>query len=121
MSVHFYDEQSAQLAQKQGVEKIVPGVADAPMPAGSTPSTVTAQVDAALTPTSAMPKLAAGTDELEKRPSLAPPGAGAALTVPPSPATDAEVKIRQDPPIPRECPQAVATLGLCNPDTKQKE
>jgi hypothetical protein len=64
----------------------------------------------------AVPKLATGDDGPEKPPKLALPGAGAVLTVSPLPATDAKVKNRQVSPVTKECPEAVATLGLCNPD-----
>ena len=52
---------------------------------------------------------------LKKPADPAPPGAAAALTVSPSPATDAGAKARQDLPIVKQCPEAVAALGLCNP------
>ena len=62
-----------------------------------------------------VPKLATANEEPEKPPKLALPGAGAALTVSPLPTTDAEVKNRQHPSVTKACPEAVVTLGLCNP------
>ncbi|MEO5658755.1 MAG: hypothetical protein ABIQ90_03010 [Polaromonas sp.] len=61
-----------------------------------------------------VPKLATGNDGSEKLPKPTLPGAGTALTGNPLPATDAEVKTRQDSPVIKDCPEAVATLGLCN-------
>ncbi len=61
------------------------------------------------------PKLATANEEPEKPPKLTLPGAGAALTVTSLPTTDAEVKNRQHPSVIKACPEAVATLGLCNP------
>ena len=61
------------------------------------------------------PKLATASEEPEKPPKLTLPGAGAALTVTSLPTTDAEVKNRQHPSVIKACPEAVATLGLCNP------
>lgn len=113
--VYFYYGQSAKLAQKQGVKQLGPGVSGAPKPGGDTHSIVAAQADSALKPTDKVPKPVRGTEGLEKAPSLAPSSAGATLTKRPLPATDAEVKARQDPPVLKVCPQAVATLGLCNP------
>ncbi|MDW5441480.1 hypothetical protein [Polaromonas sp. SM01] len=107
VSVNLYDGQLVQLAQKQGEQQAVTDVSGAPKLGGSTPS--------------AGAKLATGADELKKAPSRAPPGADAALTVRPLPATDAEVKTRQDLSIVEKCPPAVATLGLCNPDTPQEK
>ena len=52
---------------------------------------------------------------LKKLPDLPPPGAAAVLTLSPSPATDAGAKARQDLPVVKQCPEAVASLGLCNP------
>ena len=118
MSAYEYFAPSAQRAPTPGVKQPVPGE---PMPAGTAPSAVAPPIDAALTSTETMPKLARGTDGPDKAPALAPPGAGAALAVRPAPATDAEVKSRQTPPIFEDCPQAVAALGLCNPDTKQEK
>ena len=60
--------------------------------------------------------LATATDELESPPKLAQATAGAVPIVSPLPATAAKVKTRQDPPVFKECPQAVATLGLCDRD-----
>ncbi|SFB68728.1 Double zinc ribbon [Polaromonas sp. OV174] len=83
----------------------------------------------AVTDLSSAPKLqaqgtvqqpATATLELEKTPSLAPPSADAAAAARPLPVTDAEVKARHDRPIDEKCPPAVATLGLCNPDTQQE-
>lgn len=52
---------------------------------------------------------------LKKPADLPSPGAAAVLTLSPSPATDAGAKARQDLPVVKQCPEAVASLGLCNP------
>ena len=49
------------------------------------------------------------------RPAAMPQAAGAALSVRPSSVIDAGVKSRKDPPIFKECTEAVAALGLCSP------
>lgn len=121
VSLYLYRGPPVQLAQKQGEKQAVTGVSGAPRLGGSTPSAGAAQIDAALKPMDTVPKPATGKNELEKAPSLAPTGADAALTVRPLPATDAEVKTRQDPSIVEKCPSAVATLGLCNPDSQQEK
>jgi hypothetical protein len=51
---------------------------------------------------------------------LAPPLAGGATIVLPLPVSDTEMKPHQDQQIIKDCPQAVAVLGLCIPDTKQE-
>ncbi len=121
MSVYDYFAPSAQRAPTPGVKQLAPGVPGESMPAGTAPSAVAPPIDSALTPTDTMPRLASGTDGPGKAPALAPPGAGAALAVRPPSASHAELKSRQVPPIFEECPQAVATLGFCNPDTKQEK
>ena len=52
----------------------------------------------------------------EKLPPPAPPGAGTAQPASPSPTTGAKVETRQDSTAAKKCSQAVAILGLCNPD-----
>lgn len=52
---------------------------------------------------------------------LSPPLSGAATIVRPLPANDADMKPRQEPPIIKECSEAVAALGLCSPGTKQEK
>jgi ribosomal protein L40E len=120
-SVYFYYEPSKQLPPKQDIQQPVPTVSAAPMPAESTPPVVAAQVDTDLPPTNTIPKLATTTVAPEKAPALAPPGVDTALTVRLPSATVVEVNTRKDPLIFEECPQAVATLGLCNPDPKQEK
>jgi hypothetical protein len=60
-------------------------------------------------------KTNAGALEKMPKPALPGAGAGAALTVSPLPVTEAEIKTSEDPSILKKCPEAVATLGLCNP------
>ena len=49
------------------------------------------------------------------RPAAMPQAAGAALSARPSSVIDVGVKSRKDPPIFKECTEAVAALGLCSP------
>lgn len=49
------------------------------------------------------------------RQAAMPQRAGAALSVRPSPVIDAGAKSLKDPPIFKECTEAVAALGLCSP------
>jgi len=106
VAVYLYDGQRVQLAQKQGEKQAATDRPGAPKRGGSTLSTGAVQIDS---------------DEPEKPPSAAPPDADAARTVRPLPATDAKGKTRHDRPIVEKCPQAVATLGLCNPATQQEK
>lgn len=57
------------------------------------------------------------TGALEKMQKPALPGVstGAALTMSPLPVTEAEVKTSENLSVFKKCPEAVATLGLCNP------
>jgi hypothetical protein len=63
----------------------------------------------------AAPQTAPSTEGPEPRPRPALAGPAAALSASPLPATDAEVRPRRDRSVLKECPEAVATLGLCNP------
>ncbi len=105
VSVYLYDGQPVQLARKPGQKQAVTDVSSAPK----------------LKPIDIVPKPATGTGEPEKAPSLAPPAADAAAAAAPLPTGNAEVKAGQDLTIVEKCPPAVATLGLCNPDTQQEK
>lgn len=117
--VHFYGL-PVQLAQKQGEKQTVPDLPGAPKLGAATSSTMQAQMNYGLKPTGTLPIPATGTEGLENAPSPASPEAVIELILPPLSATDAEVNTRQDPSMVKECPQAVATLGLCNQLTKQE-
>lgn len=119
--VHFYSGPPEQLSQQQGKKQLAPDAAGTPEPEGSRPPAVASQADPALKPADTVQKNASGADGLEKAPSGEPPADGAALAGRPLPATDDEVKARQVPPIFKECPQAVATLGFCNQGTRQEQ
>lgn len=109
----FYG-QPAQLAQRQAEKQTVPDLPGAPRLGAATSSTLQAQMNYGLKPTGTLPIPATGTEGLENAPSPASPKAVIELILPPLSATDAEAGPRQDPSIVKECPQAVATLGLCN-------
>ena len=121
MSVDLYRGHTAQLARTQGQKQAVTNVPGAHKPSESAPSDGAAGMDAVLKPVDTVQTPAPGANKPAKTPSLTPPGADAALAERPLAATDAEVKPLQDPSIVEKCPSAVATLGLCNPDTQQEK
>lgn len=103
-----------QLAQRQGEKQTVPNLPGAPKLGAATSSLMQAQMNYGLKPTGTLPMPATGTERLENAPSPASPKAVIELILPPLSATDVEVNPRQEPSMVKECPQAVATLGLCN-------
>jgi hypothetical protein len=124
--VYYSSEQSSPPAKKQPVMQLAPSVSGTLISADATapivaPPIVAPPVEAALAPTSTTPKTAVDASELAEPLALASRAVSAAPTVRPSVTTRAEVKTRQDPPIFKDCPQAVAALGLCNPGTKQEK
>ena len=120
-SVYLYNGQPVRLVRMQGVKQSVPDVSGAPKTELSVPLTLAAKTDAALTPAGLVSKPATETNKLDKVSTLAPSDAAdVALPMRSLSSTAADVRIRQDPPIFRECPQAVATLGLCSPATKKE-
>lgn len=124
VSVYSYYGEPEQLAQTEiekteVVKQAVPEVPVEPKPDGLTPQDPVMPVDAALKPEDTASKVATRSEVPEKVPPRAPPKAVSALAVRPLPATAAPVKSRQEPPVFNECPQAVATLGLCNAPTNE--
>jgi hypothetical protein len=89
--------------------------------AATAPPPAAAAVETAPAPIQATPNLAAAPLELVEPPALAPTPVSAAVAVRPPLATHGEIRTRRDPPIFKECPEAVAALGLCNPSTKQEK
>ncbi len=88
--VYFHDAQLARLASTQGLEP------SSPRPGALKPTTLTA------------PKPAAGIDAPD------------AMQAPhPLPSTNADANASREPALLKECPQAVATLGLCGATMKQ--
>ena len=124
VSVYFYYGEPEQLAQTE-IEKTkvskqaVPDVLGEPKPDSLTPLNAMIPVDAASKADDTAPKPATRPEGTEKVPSRASPQAVAVLAVRPLPATTAAMKILQHPPVIKECPQAVATLGLCNAPTNE--
>ncbi|MEO6321379.1 MAG: zinc ribbon domain-containing protein [Polaromonas sp.] len=119
--LHFYSGQPEQLSQQAGEKQLTPDASGTPQSEGSRPPAVASQAESALRPADTVQKNASSADGLEKAPSRETPADGAALAGRPLPATDDEVTVRQIPPIFKECPQAVATLGLCNQGTRQEQ
>ena len=116
VSVYLY---RGQPARTQGPNQAVNDMSGLQKPGESAPSTEAAGMDPALKPVDMIQTPAAGTSKIGITPSLTPPGAEAALSSRPLPTTDAEIKTFQDLSVVEKCPPAVATLGLCNPDTQQ--
>lgn len=117
--VSFYGP-SVQPAQKQGEKRTLADLPGALKLGAATSSTMQAQMNYGLKPAGTLPISATGTEGLGDVPSPASPEAVIELLLPPLPATDAGASPRQDPSTAKECPQAVATLGLCNQLTKQE-
>jgi ribosomal protein L40E len=122
--VHSYYGESGQLAQtkneKTKVAKLAaPEVQGETKPDELTQPNAVIPVDATLEPEDKAAKSVTRPQVLEKVPSRAPPEAVAAMAVRPLPVTDSPVKIGQEPAVFEECPQAVATLGLCNAPTNK--
>lgn len=111
---------SVQPAQKQGEKRTLADLPGALKLGAATSSTMQAQMNYGLKPAGTLPISATGTEGLGDVPSQASPEAVIELLLPPLPATDAGASPRQDPSAVKECPQAVATLGLCNQLTKQE-
>ena len=121
VSMYLYRGQPAQPVQSQGQKQTVIDVLGARKPSEAAPSTGAAEMDAALKPLDTVQAIAAGANKPRIKPSLTPPGTDAGLAARPLQATDAEVKSLEDLSIVEKCPPAVATLGLCNPDTQQEK
>ena len=66
-------------------------------------------------PTVMKQKVGFESEGFEKPLALSPSANGAPRSNGPSLASDANSNPRQDPPIIKECPETVATLGLCTP------
>ncbi len=148
---NYYNRPAQPLEEKQIARPGDPRMPGGPISGGATlPSVPTQQIDAASAPSATTSKLGAGAEGSDKapaavvarprhdpgpaqaavpvpdpasasRPAAVSPGAATATTTRPSPATDVAAKPRQDPPIFKECPEAVAALGFCSPGTKQGE
>lgn len=121
VSVYWYRGHTAPPARTQGQEQAVTDVSGARKPSGSAPSNGAAGMAAALQPGNPVQTPAAGANPPAKTPPLTPPGADAARAERPLPATETETRPLQDPTTGEKCPPAVATLGLCNPDTPQEK
>lgn len=116
VSVYLYRGHITQPARAQGQKQVVIDLSGARNPGESAPSNGAAGADAALKPmdTVQIPPVSAN------KPAKTP-GADAALAARPLPATVPEPKASQDLSVVGKCPPAVATLGLCNPDSQQEK
>jgi ribosomal protein L40E len=118
MPIYFYSAPSVPVVKSSGVIQPKSGPATMLISTESTPSTIAVPADRASAPTVTPPKPISAESAPDEVPSHAPSVAGIARTGRPSSAADWAVKNRQDPLILKECPEAVATLGLCNPGAK---
>lgn len=110
VSGNHYSEKSAEFLKTNGVIQYAPPVATASIAAGAAPSAVSAPVEAAAIPIQV------------PLPATAPrtPVAGA-LTARPSSAKEMQTSARRDPPVFKECADAIAALGFCGPGTQNEE
>lgn len=121
VAVYLYRGHTAQAARTQVQKQVINDVSGARKPGESVPSNGASGMDAALKPMDTVQTSPASANKSKKTASLKPPGADAALAARPLPATDGEIKTLQDLSAVGKCPPAVATLGLCNPDTQQEK
>ena len=114
--VYFDRVQPELLAQKSSVKQTVSVTSARPTSAQTMQA---AQTDVALTPTRSVtePETASRTGTPRNAAAPAPPVADSPIAVHSLPATDGDARTRQNSLASNECPQAIATLGLCNPDT----
>lgn len=109
----------------KGLAEVRQALAPAPQPSATAtampePSVIPAPTQAQAVVPAPAPQLATRSEETEKPPQpaqTAPPVAAAAPAVSPVPPADAQESGRQRPPGFKECLPAVATLGLCDPNT----
>lgn len=118
---YFHSSQPQRVVQKQRLEQAMPDATGTPRSAGPSQLSMAAQQpDRALTPTGAPTEPASENGGVDKPATFAQSDADAAPPARQMPAAAAGVEVRQDAPQSRECSQAVATLGLCNPDAKRE-
>jgi hypothetical protein len=113
---YFYQGQSAQPEPKRDGVSLSSGKADQPPSAGTAAPPLPAPTRTAPSPAAMLPQFAASATDLNGKLSLAPPGAGnpTTTTMKSFPAPDAEARPLQNPQLLKDCPEAVAVLGLCN-------
>lgn len=127
---YFYGGSSAQLSPKQylapatsatSATSAISAISAAPMPASSTGNAATARLEPELVQTSRRPQIAAGTIGLGRAPyRAAPPVDGTRTPSDPAPVAESEAQSLQHSAVLEDCPPAVATLGLCGSNPKQK-
>jgi hypothetical protein len=113
------EPEKTEVEKTEVVKQAVPEVPVESKPDVPTPLNPVMPVDAALKPEETAPQPATRAQAPQKGPSRTPPKAVAAVAVRPLPAATPPVRSRQQPPATKECPQAVATLGLCNAPTNE--
>lgn len=77
-----------------------------------------AGMDATSTTPGTMPPPPAGVQDTAGSPSPASSGADATLAARPLPTTEVDIKTVESPAVVEKCAPAVATLGLCDPETR---
>lgn len=121
VAFYLYRGHTPQAARTQIQNQAVQDVPGARKPEESAPSQGAAGMDAALKPMDPVQTPPSRLNPPVKTPSPTPPGADAARAARPLPGTDGGTKAVQDLSVDEKCPPAVATLGLCNPDTQQEK
>lgn len=106
------------LAQKSGVKQSDSVASARPT---SEQTTQAAQTGGALIPTRSVTEAASRIVTPGNAAAPAPPVADSPIAVHSPPATNGDATTRQNSLASNECPQAIATLGLCNPDTAAKK
>ena len=126
-SFYFYVGSSAQVSPKQYLAPVTSAtsapsaVSPPPVPATGTGNAATARLEPELVQISRRPQIVVGTIDPGRAPSvMARPVAGTKVSSGPAPGAESEVQSRQHSPVVEDCPPAVATLGLCNLNPKQK-
>ena len=109
--VYFDRGHPERLAQKPGRNQWVSAMSDRSRPA-ETPRT--AQTEVVLSAGGSVTKPANGIDASDK---AAPASNDSPVAMLPLPANVVDARVRRDSPVSNDCPPAVATLGLCSPDT----
>ena len=110
--VYFNRVLPERIAQKPGVTQAV--LERSAMPTGAQ-TTQPAPSEAALAPTRPVTEAARRAGAPGDAAGPAPPVADSPISVRSAPATDAGARAGQNSLASNECPQAIATLGLCNP------
>jgi hypothetical protein len=121
LSAYVYRRHPAPVDRPQGQEQAANDLPASRNPRESAASNQASELDAASTPIKTVQSPPSSANQAAQPHATASPGADAALSLHPVPATAANADTSQDPPTVKTCPPAVAALGLCNLDTPQEK